>query len=232
MKNNIYIKKSMKERTKGIIGILLVMLALAGIFFWESYGREAFTYTQVLVMQGNVERGTVITLDMLGTIKTDRGSLIDEEDRVIKPKEIIGKQASTYIPKGMQLSKRFFMKQGVVAKKGEYVMAIPKEWIFTFPQSIRRGDTMYFYPVKNIEDYAVDENGVVLPNAPPAGRPALKAKIAYVKDSGNREVIDVTPDRIDASAVIATIEIIVDDKRCLEIRSLAEDGNKFIMSYE
>lgn len=232
MKNNIY-KKSMSGRAKGIIGILLVMLAVAGIFFWESYGREAFTYASITVLNEDLEKGTVVTADMLRTTKIDQSNLI--KYYVKNPNEIIGKQTVTFLPADLQLSKKFFKKQGLVPQKGEYVMAIPKEWILAYPQTIRRGDTVYLYPTKNLAENFVNENGDITQADKSNSR--VKAKVTYVKDSASREVVDVEQkrkgglERKDASAVIATIEIIIDDARYEVMRELAEAGNKFIISY-
>lgn len=229
MKNNIY-KKSMSGRAKGIIGILLVVLAVAGIFLWENYGREAFTYASITVLNEDLEKGTVVTADMLRTIKIDQSNLI--KHYIKNPDEVIGMQTATFLPADLQLSKKFFMKQGLVTKPGEHIMALPKEWILTFPQTVRRGDTIYFYSVKNKEQYSINENGDVIFHSENEKKEAIaEAKVAYVKDSAGREVVDLTPNRKDASAVISSIEVVINDAKYQILRDSVEAKNQFVISY-
>lgn len=209
-----------KQRVRGIIGILLIVISIGGIVIWEKGGREALTYEDVLVLREAAEPGTVIEASMLGTIKMEKDLLI--EDRVTDYQTIVGLTAKSYIPAKLQLSQRFFEPEGMTIGEGNYVCAIPREWLCAYPQSLRRGDTVYFYEVD-----AGDTAGLTR-----ADKPVTNVKVAYVKDSTNREVVDITADRLDGSAESAQIEVILNDEQFAALCGSVELGRQFVLAYE
>lgn len=44
-------KKNKYELIKGIIGILLCVTSVAGIYYWESYGREEYVKEEIVVLK-------------------------------------------------------------------------------------------------------------------------------------------------------------------------------------
>ena len=61
----------------------------------------------------------------------------------------------------------------------------------------------------------------------------LKSKVAYLKDSGNREVVNTAgEDRYDGSANIASIEIITTYEGVSYLQGLADSSWKFIILYK
>ena len=71
------------EKGKKIIGIVLILVSIAALFTWEKWGKNRFLYEDVLAFSQNVEKGTVITEDMISTVKMDIG----EEDQLKCGKE-------------------------------------------------------------------------------------------------------------------------------------------------
>ena len=61
------------EKGKKIIGIVLILVSIAALFTWEKWGKNRFLYEDVLAFSQNVEKGTVITEDMISTVKMDIG---------------------------------------------------------------------------------------------------------------------------------------------------------------
>ena len=47
-----------------IAGIMLVMLSLSTLGFWELWGRENLTYDRVLVLKESLPQNTLVTEDM------------------------------------------------------------------------------------------------------------------------------------------------------------------------
>jgi hypothetical protein len=217
-----------------ILGIILMLATLAMIYFWETVGRERFLYTEVVVLNHSIEKGTAIEPDMIDLIKIDPDNLM--EGALVRIDEVIGKYSAHFIPKYSQLSLAYLKDESVGTKKeDQYIFTIPSDWIVTFPSSLRRGDTVYFYPVKEeiesgehgslsssqVSIEATDENELV------------KSEVAYLKDSGNREVVNtVGKDRYDASANISSIEIITDYKDISYLENMAASGWKFIILYK
>ena len=98
------------EKGKKIIGIVLILVSIAALFTW---GKNRFLYEDVLAFSQNVEKGTVITEDMISTVKMDIG----EEDQLksADKKSIIGREAAFFIHKGAPLFREYFVEEGLTA---------------------------------------------------------------------------------------------------------------------
>lgn len=226
-------RKLHKERLKGIVGIMLILLSIVILFSWESFGREALTYDSVIVFKEDIQKGTIIQKNMLGIMKLQKDTLI--KGTIQNPDLIIGKRSNTFIPRGLQLCNEFFSDPELVTGDGNNILSIPMDWIYSYPQTIRRGDLVHFYVLdkeligENDENYEVfSEESTKFANE----RPLISAKIAYVKDSSNREVIDVTPDRLDGSAAVSQIEIVISEDKYKLLKTAASNGQIFVIMYE
>lgn len=133
------------ERGKKIIGILLILVSIAALFTWEKWGKNRFLYEDVLVLSQNVEKGTVITGDMVDTVKMD---VREEKQLKNTDKEyIIGREAAFFIHKGVPLFREYFMEEGLTADEGRdrYILSIPADWLDSAPKTMARGDRACFY---------------------------------------------------------------------------------------
>ena len=230
-------KYSITRRKKGtlifaILGIVLMLASIITIYWWETTGRVQFLYSEVLVLNQSVEANTAITEDMLDLVKIDSGNFI--EGAVVDKEKVIGKITAHYIPKYSQLNLAYFIGEKVeAAKEDQYIFTIPPDWYLTFPNSLRRGDIIYFYPVKNLK---LNEN--ISSNTSESKKifmeeDMIKGEIAYLKDSGNREVVDIKGEkRYDGSANIASIEIITNWEDFSYLQGLVGENYKFIILYK
>jgi len=210
-----------------------MLATLAMIYFWETTGRERFLYTEVVVLNQSIESGTTVEDYMIELIKINPDNLM--EGALVKKDEVIGRNSAHFIPKYSQLSLAYFKDESVGIKKEEYIFTVPSEWIITFPSSLRRGDTIYFYPVKvETENKEKSRSFNNTSSAKVTGEEELvKSEVAYLKDSGNREIVDTEgEDRYDASANISSIEIITGYEDISYLENLAESGWKFIILYK
>jgi len=217
-----------------ILGIILMLATLAMIYFWETKGRERFLYTEVVVLNQSIEADTAIEPGMIDLIKINPNNLM--EGAVTRKDEVTGKYSAHYIPKYSQLSFAYFKDESEgTTKEDQYIFSIPADWIITFPNSLRRGDTVYFYPVKVTSEGGEQSrsfNSISSTKIAKEGE-LVKSEVAYLKDSGNREVINTEgEDRYDASANISSIEIITSYEDMSYLESLAESGWKFIILYK
>lgn len=217
-----------------ILGILLILAALAAVYFWEARGREYFLYREVVVTSQGIEANTKVTPEMLDIIKISPDNFM--EGAVASKTEVEGKYSTHYIPKYSQLSSVYF-KDDILDTEEEdyYIFTVPAEWIITFPGSLRMGDTVYFYPVKiegtQSEQARSTSSQQSIKNTKESG--LVKCRVAYLKDSGNREVVDTEGlERHDGSANIASIEIITGYEDMAYLEGLAESGFKFIVLYK
>lgn len=211
-----------------------MLTTLAMIYLWEAKGREHFLYREVVILNQSVEADVPITSDMLDLAKINPDNFMEEA--IATKDEVIGKYSAHYIPKYSQLTFAYFKDDITgVKKEDQYIFTIPADWIITFPNSLRRGDTIYFYPVKIASVEGEESKSLRSPGSIKITKESdlLKSEVAYLKDSGNREVVDtVDEDRYDASANITSIEIITNWKDMSYLQGLADSGWKFIILYK
>ena len=219
-----------------ILGIVLMLSSVTAMFWWETKGRSLFLYKEVLVLNQSVETGTTITEDMVSFIRVDPFNFI--EGALVSKEKVLGKITYHYIPKYSQLNLEYFLSESVEAREeDQYIFTVPADWIITFPNSLRRGDTVYFYPVKvfkeNVErdkDNSFNTSNNIKISSE---EDLIKSEIAYLKDSGNREVVDTEgEERYDASANISSIEIITSYEDFSYLKGLASENYKFIILYK
>ena len=232
-------KSFIKRRKKGalifsILGVVLMIASVVTISWWETSGRAQLLYSEVVVLNQSVEADTTITEDMLEVIKIDPGIFI--EGAVVDKEKVIGKTTTQYIPKYSQLNLEYFTGEKLEsAKEDQYIFTIPADWIITFPNSLRRGDIIYFYPVKIEDEKGEESKSFNISSSIKVTKESdlVKSEVAYLKDSGNREVVDtVGEERYDASANIASIEIITNWKDFSYLQGLAYKNYKFIILYK
>lgn len=197
----------MKRR---IAGIVLVVLSVGALGFWELWGRENITYDRVLVLKEALPKNTLITADMLRVKKVDRageGALMEEEKS-----EIVGLETTQFVPAGTELYREYFQESifAVGEEQGRYILSIPDQWLKAFPQTLRRGDRAFFYC---------------------GGEPVTDAVVAYVRDGTNQEVYYGDDERLTSSSSVSLIEVVVDREQAALLGKLAEKGNKFVLLY-
>ncbi len=225
-----------------VLGMVFVLAAIASVYFWETRGRQHFLYREVIVLAQSVEAGTTITADMLDIKSIDEDTIIEEA--IVDKRSIIGKRAAHFIPKYSQLNQIYFEDENIVLKTDEYIFTIPEEWIITLPNSLRSGDIIYFYPVKmpdekdESKETGGSERSVSEKDVSDISKEAvedyiLESVVAYLKDSGNREVVTVSEEeRYDGSSKIASLEIIAELEDISYLQNLAENNYKFIILYK
>ena len=230
------------SKIMAVLAVVLIMVAISLVYFWETRGREHFLYREVVVMANSVEAGTTITDDMLDVKSIDKDIII--EGAIVDKSSIIGKRAAHFIPEYSQLNQTYFEDENIVLKTDEYIFTIPEEWIITIPNSLRSGDIIYFYPVKipDEKDESKEANGSVrnrsekdISGIPEEGREdyILESVVAYLKDSSNREVVTISEEeRYDGSSKIASLEIIAELKEISYLQDLAENNYRFIILYK
>ena len=80
----------------------------------------------------------------------------------------------------------------------------------SYPQTLRRGDEVSFYC---------------------DGKLVVTALVAYARDSSNQEVISQDDARLQASAPVSLVEVVVDESQALKLGRLADKGKRFVLLY-
>jgi hypothetical protein len=188
------------KNIKTALGIVLVLLAIAALLFWEAEGRELLLMNKVLVAGEDVKEGEIFEMSKFRIESIPAGALVDEAITPEKAAMFSGKESSVLIIKGAQLSKRYFRDPDTAPKPDTSFFVIRNEWIYMCTSSLRRGDE------------------VLITSAD--GRNIMgQFSVAYVKDSEGREVIDsqsgiysfagsaAGSERVNTSAPIHHVEI-------------------------
>jgi hypothetical protein len=185
---------------KSILGILLVALSIAGLFFWEWKGRETIMTEKVLVAREEIQQGTLVDSSMLVTKGIPKTNMLEE---ALGPEDfglIQGKVSSQLIAQNDQIILEYFRDNEFDLGRNESVFVIEPAWIAMRSSTLRRGDLVDIY----------GSNGLGLLGT---------FRIAYVKDASEREVrtaaegAEGSPEsdileRLDGTSVIDHIEII------------------------
>lgn len=195
---------------KNKVGILLIVLSLGLFAFWELGGRALLLYPQVLVLTQDSCRGAAVDAAQLSTARVDgerRGALSPADLSKLQ-----GMVTNQYIKAGEPLYWEYFQEKDMTTAdgQGKYIFALAEDWLESYPQSLRRGDTAYLYS---------------------AGQFVTDAKVAFVKDHDNNEVVSPDKERLGASASVSAVEIIVSDEQASIISQLAEEGGRFVILY-
>lgn len=195
---------------KRIAGIMLIVLSVGALGFWELWGRENITYDRVLVLKESLPKNTLITADMLRERKVEKAG--EGAIRTEQRNEIVGLETGQFIPAGTELYKEYFQESifSVGEEQGKYILSVPAQWLKAFPQTLRRGDRAFFYC---------------------GGEPVTDAVVAYVRDGTNQEVYYGDDERLTSSSSVSLIEIVVDKEQASLLGKLAEKGNKFVVLY-
>ena len=188
------------NRINTAAGLVLVLLAIAALLFWEAAGREMLLMDAVLVADADIKEGTPVNIDLFSVVSAPAGSLVDG---AVTPKNsagLFGKEASVEIVKGAQLSLRYLRDPSDAPKPETSYFVIRNEWISMCTSSLRRGDDLLIISADGKTEIG-------------------RYSVAYVKDGDGREVTDASSGmysftgagseggRVNSSAPIHHVEI-------------------------
>lgn len=235
-----------KQKLMTIISVVLFVLAI-GLFVWYEFGggRSTLNYKDVWVLKEPLKQGhSIVKESMLVKEKINKELFHDEY--VKDPKEIVGLEAKHYIPAKIPLVKSYFDDANVVLNEGEYIAQIPKSWITSVPNSLRRGDNVILYATQIMTDevksktFTTNEEGEIVVEEAENVEPVINQElielsqttVAYVKDSANNEVVTVSnEDRKDANSSISSVEIVTTPEEFKKIEEQVNNGSFLIIMY-
>ena len=191
-------------------GILLIVISLGALGFWEFWGRENLAYERVLVLKQDAPENTAIVRNMLEVRRMEEPGegVLQEEDAA----SLLGMESAQYIPAGTPLYREYFQDPALAAGggTGQYILSIPAEWLISFPQTLRRGDEVSFYYGEKL---------------------AASVRVAHVRDSSNQEVVSEDDARLTATAPAAQLEVVITEEDAVKLTELAEKGRRFMVLY-
>lgn len=193
---------------KTIIGIILIVVSIAGIMGWEFFGREELMYTDMLVLNQDVEAHTVITKDMLASRKIynpmEKALTVDSIEKVV------GKETTQFVPKGSEIYERYFVDEKLaVDPNNEFVFSVEVQDIMAFPRSLQKGDTVYFYSFD---------------------KKVASSTVIALKDASGNEITQ-SNNRTEVSAQIASIEFKVDRQNLKVLSTAVSEKDPLTIAY-
>lgn len=200
-------------------GILIILIAVSGLIFWELEGREVMLTEPFLVAKKTIPEGVKISSSDFKVVgfndQTKMKGALKEKDL----EKIAGKIVKRSIPANGQVCMGDFIEADLSLPDGRSIYPLASEWVMLKSSSLRRGDMV------RISSF---------PEAKPLGR----YMVAFVKDEQGLEIgdgkqgeipkegkIQSAIDRVDSTGNIAQIEIISDIdsyKKILDEVSFAE----------
>jgi len=192
--------KTKTDKLKTALGVILIMIAVIALLFWEAEGREMLLMETVLVADADIKAGGRIDPETLRAVSVPSGSLVDGAVAPNDLARINSKVAAVDIVKGAQLSIRYLREADEHPKPETSFFLIRSEWIYMCTSSLRRGDDVLI---------TTADGKAVIGLYP----------VAFVKDGDGREVTDSTSgmysftggggdsERVNSSAPIHHIEI-------------------------
>ena len=195
---------------KRIAGILMIVISLGTLGFWELWGRENLSYRQIVVLRESVAAHTMITEDMLKPVKVEnvtKGAIPWN-----KSSALVGLETRQFVVGDLELHEEYFGEPELRAGRlfDRYILMVPDTWVMSMPESIRRGDRAFFYLGEKL---------------------ICETPVAHVKDSYGQEITDSATDRFYPSGTIKTVEIIVSSDQMETLDRLAQKGNRFTITY-
>ncbi len=193
-----------------IAGIIMIVLSLGALGFWELWGRENLSYRSILVFKEPHEAYTLVTDDMLREIRVERASsgALGPKDR----NRILGMETRQYVPAGQELDIQYFrdtmFRTGL--KEDSFVLRVPDLWMVSCPESIKRGDKAFFYLGEEL---------------------LCETRVIHVKDSYGREITYSGLDRYYPTGRMNLIEVMLSGENVRKLSMLAEKGNRFTIIY-
>lgn len=202
------------RKAKTFIGILLIMISLLGLFFWELKGRDAVMMQEVLVAKTDIQIGEKVKNTQFSTVKLPKESVLKDALKEKDLSGIQGKVSTQLILKNSQISVQYFRQDQFFLDQDESIFVLQPEWISMRSSSLRRGDL--------VDIYGADERGLI-----------GTYRVAFVKDSTEREIRDTGTgeipveenkilNRTDSTSTISHIEIIATIEEYAKIRSCIE----------
>jgi hypothetical protein len=206
------------KRWKMFAGILLALLAVAGLVFWETAGRSRLLMDLVVVAGSDIRAGTTVRAEMLATVLIPKDGVIDGGFPAGREDEIVGRRTAWPVSARQQISSDIFEFEDDYLKEGESFFVIPADWIAMRSSALRRGDTV---EITSAGDVRVGFG---------------RYRLAFVKNTEEIEVRDTLlsgdvlsealerRERTDANTMIDHVEIITTKAAYEIIRAFAESA--------
>ncbi len=206
---------------KSILGIVLIVASIAGLFYWESVGRVRWTMVEVKAAATDIKQGVRLTEEMVKTIRVPKEQLVGRAITSISRNLSEIGRVKQFIPANSQLSEDFFETAQDGFAIGKTLFQIRSEWIESRSSSLRAGDTITIYSNDGSRNFGHFHTAFV-----------KDEKDGEVTDGENGESESDLLNRKNAVAGISHLEIWADLNEYESIRTFAQQGGTLLIVQE
>jgi hypothetical protein len=204
---------------KTLVGIFLIIGSLLILVFWEVKGRDILLLSPVLTVGIDTEAGTVVDEQHFTQIKVLPENILCGALLPQDLQKLNGLVSNCKILANQQLLSSYFQKENTILQEGESLFVLPALWIYSMSSAVRAGDKIILY--------SLPENNCL-----------GQYTVAFVKDSNEQEVRDVSGQqcdflkRTDTTSEISHLEIICTLEEYMSICRIVTDvglGNLLVV---
>ncbi len=190
---------------KRLIGFVIIIISLISMGVWEFWGREYFSYQNILVLKESLNAGVIVSEDSFEIKRVESPG--KEALKPASKNELIGMETGQYVAGGTELRREYFIptQYQIGGDTGRGIMAISTDWLLSYPQTLMRGDVVALYQGKTKLGECI---------------------VAHVRDSSNNEVSFSQKDRFSSSGIVLYVEVIGDIKTLIDISASASKGHR------
>lgn len=140
-------------RLRSIVGIILIIASIAGIYFWETSLRDELLLEPVMVASRNISKGELVSCDDFKEINELPSNILSVAMSYSDVNSLSGLVAASDIYLNEQIVFSRFVTEESLIPKDTNVFVIPKSWIFLFNPELSAGDIVdiYLLPSKEFE---------------------------------------------------------------------------------
>ncbi len=135
-----------KSKLVYVIGIIVILLGAGLLIYWNGLGgRQAMTYSGVVVAKVPILKGATITEEMIGLRQIEEESIMSGALTADQAAVAVGSVAKVDIPFNAQISTNYFYDNDLYLEEQQSIFALDETWISEMSDSLRRGDYVSIY---------------------------------------------------------------------------------------
>ena len=138
----------MEMKLKSVIGIILMILSVVGMYFWETDVRDRMIFTKVLAAAVDISEGDTAGRDSFKEISVSSDSLVSGFLSPADAGKLYGKTCVFPLKANSVVFYGAFEDSAAQEDDGMRTLSIPREWIFEGSAELRAGTgvSIYYMP--------------------------------------------------------------------------------------
>ncbi|MBO4819464.1 MAG: hypothetical protein J5528_04920 [Firmicutes bacterium] len=144
-------------KAKSVIGIVLIIASILGMYFWETELREKMVFTEVLAAAADIHEGDIAGKDSFKVISVSQDSLVSGFLKAENAEELYGKTCVFPLKENALVFKGSFEDPVEEEDDGMYILNIPYSWIFEGSSDMSAGQYALIYSVPSCDYLGIYE---------------------------------------------------------------------------